>query len=118
MIEAYSPSAPVKTGLIPVASCAVDRQVGRVDSRAGQRGAELIAEDIAADAADQEGAGAVEGGLRRLVAGLPAGREGHAMTDDALALAGEPVGRRDHVHMDAADDADARRRLSAHPSQR
>ncbi len=83
-----------------------------------QGGAELIAEDVAADAADEEGAGAVEGGLRRLVAGLPAGREGHAMTDDALALAGEPVGRRDHVHMDAADDADARRRLSAHPSQR
>ena len=39
------------------------------------------------------------------------------MTDDAFALAGEPVGRRHHVHMDAADDADARRRLSVHPSQ-
>ena len=76
--------------------------------------AELIAEDVAADAADQEGAGAVEGGLRRLVAGLAAGREGHAMTDDALTRGGEPVGRGDHVHMDAADDADARRRLSAH----
>ena len=48
----------------------------------------MLPEDIAADAADQEGAGAVEGGLRRLVAGLAAGREGHAMTDDAFALAG------------------------------
>ena len=40
------------------------------------------------------------------------------MTDDALALAGEPVGCGDHVHMDAADHDYACRRLSAHPSQR
>src|SRR5215203_6225962 len=62
----------------------IDGQVGRVDPYPCQCGAELIAEDVATDAADQEGAGAVEGGLRRLVTGLPAGREGNTMTDDAL----------------------------------
>src|SRR5215213_2356246 len=96
----------------------VDCEVGRVDSRACQCGAELIAEVIAADAADEEGAGVVEGRLCRLIAGLAAGREGHAMAHDTLALAGKPVGRGDHVHMDAADYTYARWRVSAHPSQR
>ena len=35
----------------------VDREVGRVDSVPCQRGAESIAEDIAADAADEERSG-------------------------------------------------------------
>jgi hypothetical protein len=51
----------------------VVREVGRVDSRVCQCGSESICEVIAADAADEKGANAVEGGLRRLVSCLPSG---------------------------------------------
>ena len=78
-----------------------------VDALRGEERLQLIAERILADPADQRGRRAELGGCDRLVGALAAGKIQHRFAGDGLADPGMPVGRRHHIHVDAAGDEDA-----------
>ena len=79
----------------------------QVDPLCGEERLQLIAERILAEPADQRRRRAEFCGRHRLVGALAAGKVEHRCACDGLADAGMPVGRRHHIHVDAAGDEHA-----------